>query len=628
VVVFAEEMLAAKERAAASERARAVEAQLEAERRNVEEQARISREETERAARAARERAAAERAERERLDRERIEADRVEHERLERERLERERVERERSDSDRTEPERRAPTRLSSAIFAGIKIALVVYAIQWLYSHIPGWWEQGKEAATSMTSSERSSTAQQPSVTTENAKDSRQVVTTPFGKVSISSSHSLLLDDREINPAITGDFGLILDTPIPFGDRYAILVTSLSGGTACPAMYRWLLLTKSGHVVSKEFGTCSDMAQPSMRGGRLTVTMPGNGGDEVQYSYDGSALTEKRSAQATANDQGAATAGLSSEFSKCMSEAGGITMDVMECLNQETSVQEERMNNALQQLEAKLSGRERADLKNTQLAWKEQVDRHCASAADVGGTAKIVGEADCFLKQMSRRAKELESWPQNQMQDRIGTGQESSESPSNAIVPKLVLLNFPVEGASKIVTQMLTAVMRGDERAHIAAQASLRSLDGPVRGDRKAARTSNAAALDAIRRGDHTLATRLLLAATEADPADPEIVGNLAFSLHKLALSSPPATWPSQLESARSAAIAAIFLSPERTAGWGELASILADQGYRDSAVAAFQVELKVSKNQEKMREALQATALDETQSVAVRNAITQMLSK
>lgn len=179
-----------------------------------------------------------------------------------------------------------------------------------------------------------------------------------------------------------------------------------------------------------------------------------------------------------------------------------------------------------------------------------------------------------------------------------------------------VLSPFPLNEARKHLGAMLDGAKDGNDDTIIEARRSLKGIALPPRGDRKIARTVNTVALDSLRKGDSIEAVKWLLGAVKADPADAEVVNNLAFALYK----------SQRLADARSAALAALTLAPERAAAWANLAAILADEGKPDSAVAAFQLSHRFSVNKQKTKEFLQKLAQEEG-SAQVREAAGKALS-
>lgn len=128
-------------------------------------------------------------------------------------------------------------------------------------------------------------------------------VTTPFGKLSVSDN-VLLLEGKPVNPRIEGNNSLGFVAQVALKNRRAVLVQS-NGGTACPATYRWVMVSDGGYTVSPEFGSCSDLARVSTVSEALVVTMPAFAGDSepaaerkraartrMTYVYDGKTLTE------------------------------------------------------------------------------------------------------------------------------------------------------------------------------------------------------------------------------------------------------------------------------------------------------------------------------------------------
>ncbi|WP_124597038.1 hypothetical protein [Burkholderia stagnalis] len=128
-------------------------------------------------------------------------------------------------------------------------------------------------------------------------------VTTPFGKLSVSDN-VLLLDGKPVNPRVEGNNSLGFVVQVALKNRRAVLVQN-NGGTACPATYRWVMISDSGYTLSPEFGSCSDLVKVATVSETLVVTMPGFAGDSepaaerkraarkrMTYVYDGKTLTE------------------------------------------------------------------------------------------------------------------------------------------------------------------------------------------------------------------------------------------------------------------------------------------------------------------------------------------------
>lgn len=129
-------------------------------------------------------------------------------------------------------------------------------------------------------------------------------VTTPFGKLSVSDDKVLQLNGKPAIPHVEGNNSLGFVAQVALKNHRAVLVQN-NGGTACPATYRWVIVSDGSYTVSPEFGSCSDLAKVSTASGALVVTMPGFAGDSeptderkrvartrMTYVYDGKNLTE------------------------------------------------------------------------------------------------------------------------------------------------------------------------------------------------------------------------------------------------------------------------------------------------------------------------------------------------
>jgi len=120
-------------------------------------------------------------------------------------------------------------------------------------------------------------------------------VTTPFGTLGVNDVNQLILNGHVASPVVQGNNALVIQYRVPLGTGHAILVGNL-GGTACPALYRWVMFNKDGVNVTEEFGTCSDLAEPTLRNSKAVITLPRERQDSTQenvrYEYDGQELEE------------------------------------------------------------------------------------------------------------------------------------------------------------------------------------------------------------------------------------------------------------------------------------------------------------------------------------------------
>jgi hypothetical protein len=75
--------------------------------------------------------------------------------------------------------------------------------------------------------------------------------------------------------------------------RGYVLVAEAPGGNGCPEMYRAIDLSAAVPIVSRVFGTCSDVPSVVVTNGALTTTMPGmNGKANIVYRFANGALRE------------------------------------------------------------------------------------------------------------------------------------------------------------------------------------------------------------------------------------------------------------------------------------------------------------------------------------------------
>src|SRR6266699_1626395 len=97
---------------------------------------------------------------------------------------------------------------------------------------------------------------------------------TRFGRLTVSEDQKLLFQGRPFEPPIEGNNGLAVAEPYQIGATDVVLVTDL-GGTACPATYYFVTVSKSGAQASPSFGTCSDLTTVKRTGDSISVSMPG-----------------------------------------------------------------------------------------------------------------------------------------------------------------------------------------------------------------------------------------------------------------------------------------------------------------------------------------------------------------
>ena len=117
-------------------------------------------------------------------------------------------------------------------------------------------------------------------------------VKTRFGALSISDAGKLLFKGNLLDPPFAEDAGLSLSELNQIGDADLVLVT-LDGGKACPALFYWVTVKESGAKVTKSFGTCSDEIKIKVTGDTISVSMPGFEGDFESKRAQRKAALEK-----------------------------------------------------------------------------------------------------------------------------------------------------------------------------------------------------------------------------------------------------------------------------------------------------------------------------------------------
>ena len=103
----------------------------------------------------------------------------------------------------------------------------------------------------------------------------------------------LYLNNRVIDPKIEGSFFLIIKENFTYKDGNAILLMNGSGGTACPALYRLVILAPNYIKQTPEFGNCSDLPKVTIEDNKLKLAFPNfKSAKKSIYLYDGNELTE------------------------------------------------------------------------------------------------------------------------------------------------------------------------------------------------------------------------------------------------------------------------------------------------------------------------------------------------
>lgn len=108
-------------------------------------------------------------------------------------------------------------------------------------------------------------------------------------------------------------------------------------------------------------------------------------------------------AQSSADDE------YSARYSKCMDASGGVTVNMLNCIADEMVVQDARLNTAYSDARSELSEERREALLAAQRLWINYRDANCNFYATAGGTLAQVVSNECFLRETTQRATELEN---------------------------------------------------------------------------------------------------------------------------------------------------------------------------------------------------------------------------
>jgi uncharacterized protein YecT (DUF1311 family) len=96
------------------------------------------------------------------------------------------------------------------------------------------------------------------------------------------------------------------------------------------------------------------------------------------------------------------------EFDACIKKSGGVTSEMMGCMDVETKRQDEKLNQSYQKLLASLQSARKTQLVDAQRAWLKYRELNCAFYDDgSGGTAAGLAANDCIMTMTAKRAAEL-----------------------------------------------------------------------------------------------------------------------------------------------------------------------------------------------------------------------------
>jgi len=102
-------------------------------------------------------------------------------------------------------------------------------------------------------------------------------IQTRFGALTVNDGGVLLFKGAPLQPTIEANNSLALSERYQIGSSDIVLVTD-NGGTACPALYYFVTVMKSGAKATPAFGSCSDLIKIKRMSDSISVSMPGYAG--------------------------------------------------------------------------------------------------------------------------------------------------------------------------------------------------------------------------------------------------------------------------------------------------------------------------------------------------------------
>ena len=115
-----------------------------------------------------------------------------------------------------------------------------------------------------------------------------------FTKSTGDGTASLYLDDNEIYAS--DEYGnLGVEKEFPIADGKVSLIWLSTGGTACPAMFMYVVARQDSlPLITTEFGNCSDMPTITNNKDDITVALPGNPAQTWVFDLNNFKLSEKQ----------------------------------------------------------------------------------------------------------------------------------------------------------------------------------------------------------------------------------------------------------------------------------------------------------------------------------------------
>lgn len=122
-------------------------------------------------------------------------------------------------------------------------------------------------------------------------KEGVDLLQTRYGDLTTDQHAQLILNGRLVKPAIQGNSSLSIKESFQIAD-YQVVIIENFGGTACPALFNFVLMRATGAQSYPTFGTCSDIYQAEQNGDSVVVTMQGAGNETHRYVFTNGLFTD------------------------------------------------------------------------------------------------------------------------------------------------------------------------------------------------------------------------------------------------------------------------------------------------------------------------------------------------
>lgn len=104
----------------------------------------------------------------------------------------------------------------------------------------------------------------------------------------------------------------------------------------------------------------------------------------------------------------------SKSYDKCMDASEGVTSKMIDCIQDEYTKQDKRLNAAYKQLGSQVSPEQKKQLLTAQRLWIKYRDANCSFYYDPdGGSLARINSVGCDLEMTVQRANELEKLVQS-----------------------------------------------------------------------------------------------------------------------------------------------------------------------------------------------------------------------